>query len=102
QATHNLFSVVAAQTLSLSQEQVRVRTPDTAVSLPFAGVSAQRTTRQMGNAVHNACNKMKQDLLGIAAQAKGGKAEEWQLIQGRLCWGETSFAIADISRTLGV
>ena len=102
QGTHNLFSVIAAQTLSLPQEQVRVRTPDTAVSLPFAGVSAQRTTMQMGNAVHNACNDLKRDLLGIAAQAKGGKAEEWQLIQGRLCWGETSFAIADIIRLIGV
>jgi len=101
QGTHNLFSVIAAQTLSLSQEQVRVRTSDTAVSLPFAGVSAQRTTMQMGNAVHNACNDLKRDLLGIAAQAKGGKAEEWQLIQGRLCWGETSFAIADIIRLIG-
>ena len=101
QGTHNLFSVIAAQTLSLRQEQVRVRTPDTAVSLPFAGVSAQRTTMQMGNAVHNACNDLKRDLLGIAAQAKGGKAEEWQLIQGRLCWGETSFAIADIIRLIG-
>ena len=101
QGTHNLFSVISAQTLSLSQEQVRVRTPDTAVSLPFAGVSAQRTTMQMGNAVHNACNDLKRDLLGIAAQAKGGKAEEWQLIQGRLCWGETSFAIADIIRLIG-
>ena len=38
-----------------------MRTPDTAVSLPFAGVSAQRTTMQMGNAVHNACKKLKQD-----------------------------------------
>jgi CO/xanthine dehydrogenase Mo-binding subunit len=101
QGTHNLFSVIAAQTLSLPQEQVRVRTPDTAVSLPFAGVSAQRTTMQMGNAVHNACNDLKRDLLGIAAQVKGGKAEEWQLIQGRLCWGETSFAIADIIRLIG-
>ena len=101
QGTHNLFSVIAAQALSLRQEQVRVRTPDTAVSLPFAGVSAQRTTMQMGNAVHNACNDLKRDLLGIAAQVKGGKAEEWQLIQGRLCWGETSFAIADIIRLIG-
>ncbi|MGH7810993.1 MAG: xanthine dehydrogenase family protein molybdopterin-binding subunit, partial [Candidatus Binatia bacterium] len=44
QGTHNLFNVVAAQTLNIPQSQVRVRTPDTAVSLPFAGVSAQRTT----------------------------------------------------------
>ncbi len=101
QGTHNLFSVIAAQTLTIPQEQVRVRTPDTAVSLPFAGVSAQRTTMQMGNAVHNACSKLKQELFGIAAQAKGGKPEEWQMIQGRLCWGEASFAIADIIRLIG-
>ncbi len=101
QGTHNLFSVVAAQTLDVPQEQIRVRTPDTAVSLPFAGVSAQRTTMQMGNAVHNACNQLKQELLGLAAQAKGGKPEEWQLIQGRLCWGETSFSIDEIIRLIG-
>lgn len=101
QGTHNLFSVVAAQTLGISQEQIRVRAPDTAVSLPFAGVSAQRTTMQMGNAVLNACNKLKQDLFGLAAQAKGGKAEEWQVIEGRLCWREASFPVSDIIRMAG-
>src|SRR6266542_2504604 len=101
QGTHNLFSVVAAQTLEIPQDQIRVRAPDTAVSLPFAGVSAQRTTMQMGNAVHNACNKLKQELFSLAAQAKGGKPEEWQLIQGRLCWGETSFSISEIIRLAG-
>jgi CO/xanthine dehydrogenase Mo-binding subunit len=101
QGTHNLFSVVAAQTLGIPQNQIRVRAPDTAVSLPFAGVSAQRTTMQMGNAVHNVCGKLKQEILSLAAQAKGGKAEEWQLLEGRLCWGEASFAIADIIRLGG-
>src|SRR5882724_3917758 len=101
QGTHNLFSVVAAQTLEIPQDQIRVRAPDTAVSLPFAGVSAQRTTMQMGNAVHNACNKLKQELFSLAAQAKGGKPEEWQLVQGRLCWGETSFSISEIIRLAG-
>ena len=101
QGTHNLFSVVAAQTLDIPQKQVRVRTPDTAVSLPFAGVSAQRTTMQMGNAVHNACTKLKYELFSIAAQAKGGKPEEWQLIQGRLCWGEASFSVEEIIRLIG-
>jgi CO/xanthine dehydrogenase Mo-binding subunit len=99
QGTHNLFSVVAAQTLDIPQEQIRVRTPDTAVGLPFAGVSAQRTTMQMGNAVHDACNKLKQELFALAAQAKGGKPEEWQLIQGQLCWGEASFSVGEIIRT---
>jgi CO/xanthine dehydrogenase Mo-binding subunit len=101
QGTHNLFSVVAAQTLGIEQEQIRVRAPDTAVSLPFAGVSAQRTTMQMGNAVHNACNKLKEELLSLASQAKGGKPDEWQLIEGRLCWGEASFSISEIIRLAG-
>lgn len=101
QGTHNLFSVIAAQTLDIPQIQIRVRTPDTAVSLPFAGVSAQRTTMQMGNAVHNACGTLKRELFSLASQAKGGKPDEWQLIQGRLCWGETSFSIAEIIRLIG-
>jgi len=101
QGTHNLFSIVAAQTLGIPQNQIRVKSPDTAVHLPFAGVSAQRTTMQMGNAVHDACEKLKQELLSLAAQVKGGKAEEWRLIQGRLCWAETSFSISEIIRVLG-
>ena len=101
QGTHNLFSVVAAQTLNIPQNQVRVRTPDTAVSLPFAGVSAQRTTMQMGNAVHNACKKIKEDLLSLASQVKGGKPAEWQIVEGRLCWGESSFSINEIIRVAG-
>ena len=101
QGTHNLFSIVAAQTLDIPQNQIRVRPPDTAVHLPFAGVSAQRTTMQMGNAVHNACEKLKQELFSLAAQFKGGKPEEWRLFQGRLCWEETSFSIGEIIRVLG-
>jgi CO/xanthine dehydrogenase Mo-binding subunit len=101
QGTHNLFSIVATQTLGIPQKQIRVKSPDTAVHLPFAGVSAQRTTMQMGNAVHDACEKLKQELLSLAAQVKGGNPKEWQLIEGRLCWGETSFSISEIIRVLG-
>ena len=101
QGTHNLFSIVAARTLGIPQKQIRVRPPDTAVHLPFAGVSAQRTTMQMGNAVQDACEKLKQELFSLAAQVKGGKPEEWRLIQGRLCWAETSFSIGEIIRVLG-
>jgi CO/xanthine dehydrogenase Mo-binding subunit len=101
QGTHNLFSVVASRTLNIPQGQIGVGAPDTAVQLPFAGVSAQRTTMQMGNAVHNACNKLKQELFTLAAQVKGGKPEEWQIVEGRLCWGETSFSISEIIRALG-
>jgi CO/xanthine dehydrogenase Mo-binding subunit len=101
QGTHNLFSVVAAQTLNISQDQIRVGAPDSAVQLPFAGVSAQRTTMQMGNAVHNACNKLKEELFTLASQVKGGRPQDWQIVEGRLCWAEASFSIEEIIKALG-
>jgi CO/xanthine dehydrogenase Mo-binding subunit len=101
QGTHNLISVVAARTLGLPQSQISVRPVDTAVNLPFAGVSAQRTTMQMGNAVHHACEKLKQELFALAAQVKGGKSEDWRLIEGRLCFGEISFPIREVIGALG-
>ena len=55
---------------------------------------------QMGNAVHDACEKLKQELLSLASQVKGGKPEEWRLIEGRLCWAEASFPITEIIRAL--
>jgi CO/xanthine dehydrogenase Mo-binding subunit len=101
QGTHNLFSVIAAHILEMPQARIRVRPPDTAVQLPFAGVSAQRTTMQMGNAVRNACERLKQELFALAAQVKGGKADDWRLIADRLCYAETSFSVSEIIRTLG-
>ncbi len=101
QGTHNLISVVAARTLDLPQSQIRVRQPDTAVNLPFSGVNAQRTTMQMGNAVQNACENLKREILTLAAQVRGGSPEEWQLIQGRLYRAENTFSLGEIVRHLG-
>ncbi|HEU4342353.1 MAG TPA: xanthine dehydrogenase family protein molybdopterin-binding subunit [Candidatus Binatia bacterium] len=101
QGTHNLIGIVAARALDLPQSQIRVRQPDTAVNLPFAGVSAQRTTMQMGKAVQNACVNLKRELFVLAAQVKGGNPEEWRLIQGRLCYGEVAFPIGEIIGALG-
>jgi CO/xanthine dehydrogenase Mo-binding subunit len=56
---------------------------------------------QMGNAVHHACEKLKQELFSLASQVKGGKPDEWRLIEGRLCYAESSFSIGEIVRTLG-
>jgi CO/xanthine dehydrogenase Mo-binding subunit len=55
----------------------------------------------MGSAVQNACDNLKRELLAAACAKKGGKPEEWQMVQGRLVWGETSFSFGDIVRSLG-
>src|SRR5258706_12511398 len=51
--------------------------------------------------VHYEINKLKDDLLSLAVEVKSGKAEEWQIVDGRLCWGETSFSIDEIIRAVG-
>lgn len=101
QGTHNLISVVASRVLEIPQSQIQVGQPDTAVNLPFAGVSAQRTTVQIGRAVENACEKLKQELVVLACQTKGGSAEEWRVAEGRLWRAENSFSFSEIVRTLG-
>lgn len=101
QGTHNLISVVAAKTLGIPQSEIRVAQPDTAMSLPFAGVSAQRTTMQMGKAVESACENLKLELIRLASQSKGGEPKEWQVLQGRLLRAERSFSFSEIVRTLG-
>jgi len=101
QGTHNLMSVVASRTLGIPQGQIRIGQPDTAVHLPFTGVSAQRTTMQMGNAVESACENLKRELVALAVQMRGGSAEEWQAAEGRLWRAENSFSFGEIVRTLG-
>ncbi len=101
QGTHNLISVVASRVLEIPQRQIQVGQPDTNINLPFAGVSAQRTTVQMGNAVENACKKLKQELVTLACQTKGGSSEEWRVAEGRLWRAENSLSFAEIVRTLG-
>lgn len=101
QGTHNLINIVAARTLGIPRSQVQVAHPDTALSLPFGGVSAQRTTMQMGKAVENTCENLKRELILLASQTKGGSPEEWRLAEGRLWRAENSFSFAEIVRTLG-
>ena len=51
--------------------------------------------------MENACDNLKRDLIAVASEAKGGKPEEWHLIDGKLCYGEAAFSFADVVRFLG-
>lgn len=101
QGTHNMIRVVAAKTLDIPLAQVRVAQPDTAVHLPFAGVSAQRTTMQIGKAVMSACENLKRELVSMASLARGGNPDEWRVAEGRLWRAENSFSFAEVVRLGG-
>jgi len=100
EGAHTVISVVAAGTLGISQDQVHVGEPDTANKLPFSGSSSQRVTVQMGNAVRNACDQLKQEVLRLAAQTYGGDAAEWRLEDGTLRRDGTTVTLADLAGRL--
>jgi CO/xanthine dehydrogenase Mo-binding subunit len=100
EGAHTVISVVAAGTLGLSQDQVQVGQPDTANKLPFSGSSSQRVTVQMGNAVRNACEQLKQEVLRLAAETFGSDGAEWRLEDGMLRRDGTAVTLADLAGRL--
>ena len=76
QGIYNMISLVAARTLGVPQEQVRVEQPYTGNMLAFAGASAQRTTVEMGNAVKAACVNLQRQILDLATETHGGQPAE--------------------------
>ncbi|MBI4523974.1 MAG: xanthine dehydrogenase family protein molybdopterin-binding subunit [Deltaproteobacteria bacterium] len=104
QGVYHLIKIIASETLEIPPAQVIVGEPDTATALPFAGVNAQRTTIQLGNAVKNACENLKQELLRVASEIRGGEVSEWRIAQGRLWRAEQSLSFGEIAasiKTLG-
>ena len=101
QGIFNLISVITARSLDIPQEQVSVALPDTSLRLAFMGVNSQRTTIQLGTAVYDACQNLKQEMIRTAAQLKGGSLDEWTVVQGHVCRAERSFSFAEIVRLLG-
>ena len=72
QGIFNLISVITARSLDIPQEQVSVAMPDTSLRLAFMGVNSQRTTIQLGTAVYNACENLKQEMIQTAANSRAG------------------------------
>jgi CO/xanthine dehydrogenase Mo-binding subunit len=95
QGIYNMIGIVASRTLGMRQDQVRVAQPDTSNMLAFAGASAQRTTVEMGNAVHAACTNLKRQLVDLAAETRGGDPNDWRLEDGKLRRGSESFELTE-------
>ena len=90
---YSVMARVASATLGIAIEDVEVAHPDT--DSPFSdGIASQRMTVCMGSAVQAACEDLKRQLVEIAVNVHGGRAEEWRFFEGRLYHGERSAATA--------
>ncbi|MPZ12815.1 MAG: molybdopterin-dependent oxidoreductase [Chloroflexi bacterium] len=96
-----MIGVVAARTLEMPQSHIVVGAPDTANELAFPGTSSQRTTVQMGTAVHNPCLQLKRELASAATRAHGGAPEEWRVTEGLVTRGEQRYTFGEIVQATG-
>jgi CO/xanthine dehydrogenase Mo-binding subunit len=92
---YTVLTRVAAETLGVPEAQVHVTHPDT-VHPYYHGVGSSRSTVSLGCAAEQACEDLKSELRKLAARLLGGRAEDWRFADGRLFYGEKSFAIAEI------
>jgi CO/xanthine dehydrogenase Mo-binding subunit len=100
QGLYTVLTRVTAQGLGIPENQVQISHPDT--TLPFFhGVGSSRCTVSLGKATERACEDLKRELLEAAARIKGGRAEDWRFVEGRLWYGEQSFTMEDIVAALG-
>jgi len=97
-----MIAVVASRTLEIPQSRIVVGAPDTANELEFPGTSSQRTTIQMGSAVHNACEEVKQALAVAAGLVFGGPSEEWTVVGGLVTRDGQSYTFGEVVRATGV
>jgi CO/xanthine dehydrogenase Mo-binding subunit len=96
QGIYNMIGIVAARTLNIPQSQIHVEQPDTSNMLAFAGASAQRTTVEMGNAVHAACTNLARQIVDLAAETRGGDPRDWRLEEGKLWRGNESLELVEL------
>ena len=101
QGIYTMIGVVTQETLGIDLEDVIVEKPDTSNKLAFDGVNAQRTTVEMGNAVHSGCRNLADAVAEVAAKAKGGSAGDWTVTGGEAVRGNERLSLAEVVRLAG-
>jgi CO/xanthine dehydrogenase Mo-binding subunit len=96
QGAHTAMAQIAAESLSVPFEMVRIVGPDTNVTPFDSTTSASRSTNMMGNAVIAAGISLKAKLIELAAPLLETPVEELRAENGRVFAKETSISYSDI------
>lgn len=85
---------IAAETLGMNLERVRVPQADTDYTPFDFGTTSSRSTFHMGNAVIMACENLKKKLFSAMAEKYGGKAEDYQSREDIITNPKTAFKMS--------
>ena len=75
---------LASRALAIPSERIQVLVPDTYITPPTGPTTASRQTFLTGNAVVMACQALKEDLFGHAAEVLGVEPERLRLQDGQI------------------
>jgi len=100
QGVKTILAQIASEELGIPMERVRVTTPDTDYTPWDASTTASRATFHMGNAVRNAAQDAKSQILNLAAQAWDVSPGDLELANGevRVKGGSKKMTIAETIR----
>lgn len=102
QGAHTALAQIAAETLGLPVEKIRIVGPDT-FQTPFdSTTSASRSTNMMGNAVMVTGAGLIKKLIELAAPLLETPVEELRSENGHILAGEISISFADILKRNGL
>jgi CO/xanthine dehydrogenase Mo-binding subunit len=96
QGAHTAMAQIAAESLDIPFEMMRVVGPDTKFTPFDSTTSASRSTNMMGNAVIAAGTSLKHKLIELAAPLLETPVEELRAENGRVFVKETSISYSDI------
>jgi CO/xanthine dehydrogenase Mo-binding subunit len=96
QGAHTAMAQIAAESLSVPFENVRIVGPDTHVTPFDSTTSASRSTNMMGNAVIAAGTSLKRKLIELASPLLEIPVDELHAENGRVFAEETSISYLDI------
>jgi len=86
QGSDTVMAMIAAETLGIPLEHVRVRSGDTDLALDL-GAYSSRTTLMTGHATKEAAEDVLAQIREVLAQKLGGRPEEYRFRKGRLYRG---------------
>ncbi len=95
QGVRTVFSQLVAEELTIPLESIRLGGADTSVTPYDSSTGSSRSTTLMGLAVQAAARDLKKQLVKIAAEAFGVRANQVQVIDGGLVCGEAKMSFKE-------
>ncbi len=100
QGAKSAMAIIASKSLGVPLSQIEIFWGDTETTPDSVGEAGSRTTTFVGTAVKEACLKLKEDILVVAAQQMGSQKDQLELVNGMVRSTKGSGKAIDVAAVL--